>query len=90
MNVYQHPVTLTYVQFGMVAFFAYFSTIFKVIPNTKIRPPTKDIIATSAPLALFQIAGHVFSSIALSRVTVSFAHTIKVRIDQSPLFFLAD
>ncbi|TPX46928.1 hypothetical protein SeLEV6574_g02934 [Synchytrium endobioticum] len=33
--------------------------------------------------ALFQITGHVFSSIALSRVTVSFAHTIKAL---APLF----
>ncbi|TPX37694.1 hypothetical protein SmJEL517_g00735 [Synchytrium microbalum] len=83
MNVYQHPVTLTYVQFAMVAFFAFSTAVLKIIPNTTITWPSRHVLATAAPLSLFQVAGHVFSSVALSMVSVSFAHTIKAL---SPLF----
>jgi hypothetical protein len=36
------------------------------------------IMHMTAPLVGFQVVGHVFSSIAISRVPLSFVHTIKV------------
>lgn len=75
MNAFQFPVTLTFVQFGLVAFWCYVIAVFK---SSSIRSPTHDILKTITPLALFLIVGHVFSSIAISRVPVSLVHTIKV------------
>ncbi|GAN10457.1 TPT-domain-containing protein [Mucor ambiguus] len=80
MNAFQFPVTLTFVQFGLVAFWCYVITVFK---SSRIRSPTHDILKTITPLALFLIVGHVFSSIAISRVPVSLVHTIKAL---APLF----
>lgn len=77
MNAFQFPVTLTFVQFGLVAFWCYVIAVFK---SSRIRSPTNDILKTITPLALFLIVGHVFSSIAISRVPVSLVHTIKVRL----------
>lgn len=77
LNVFKFPVTLTFVQFGLVAMWCYLvAAIFHV---TTIRTPTQKIISTMTPLAAFLIVGHVFSSIAISRVPVSLVHTIKVR-----------
>ncbi|KAK4512221.1 RNA binding protein, heterogenous nuclear RNP-K like protein [Mucor velutinosus] len=80
MNAFQFPVTLTFVQFGLVAFWCY---VIAVIKSSRIRSPTHDILKTITPLALFLIVGHVFSSIAISRVPVSLVHTIKAL---APLF----
>lgn len=44
-----------------------------------IKKVTWPIVKLTYPLALFQIFGHVFSSIAITYVAVSFLHTIKVR-----------
>lgn len=51
----------------------------KTLPFLKygIRPPTKDLIMTTLPLALFQIGGHILSSDATRRIPVSLVHTIK-------------
>lgn len=77
MNAFRFPVTLTFIQFGLVAFWCYLvSAIFK---TTHIRSPTREILKTITPLAVFLIVGHVFSSIAISRVPVSLVHTIKVK-----------
>lgn len=51
--------------------------------GSHIHRPTWDIIKMMAPLTGFLISGHVFSSIAISNVPVSFVHTIKAL---SPLF----
>lgn len=48
-----------------------------------IRYPNRDIIATTFPLALFQIGGHILSSEATEKIPVSLVHTIK---GLSPLF----
>ena len=48
-----------------------------------IRYPTKEVIRTTLPLAIFQIAGHILSSIATEKIPVSLVHTIK---GLSPLF----
>lgn len=48
-----------------------------------IQRPSKDLIATTLPLTVFQIGGHILNSDAMSRVPVSLVHTIK---GLSPLF----
>ncbi|KAI7852361.1 triose-phosphate transporter family-domain-containing protein [Circinella umbellata] len=81
LNMFRFPVTLTFIQFGLVAMWCYgVATLFGV---TQIRSPTRRIAETMAPLAVFLIVGHVFSSIAISRVPVSLVHTIKAL---APLF----
>lgn len=74
---FRYPVTLTYVQFGLVALSCFIVT--RATGITQIRKPDLAIIKTVLPLAGFQIVGHVFSSVAISRVPVSLVHTIKVR-----------
>ena len=43
-----------------------------------IRKPSKHMFHGTFMMSLFQIAGHVFSSMAIARVPVSTVHTIKV------------
>ena len=93
LNVFPKPITLTLIQFAFVSswcvFFAYLAHLFPlletVIPALKhgIRYPTRDVIATTLPLALFQIGGHILSSTATEKIPVSLVHTIK---GLSPLF----
>lgn len=76
MNVFVFPVTLTFIQFGLVAFW---SLVFSLVFQSKnVRSPTAVIVKTIAPLAVFLIVGHIFSSVAISRIPVSLVHTIKV------------
>lgn len=93
LNVFPKPITLTLIQFAFVSswciFFAYLAYIFPplqtAIPALKhgIRYPSRDVIATTLPLALFQIGGHILSSTATEKIPVSLVHTIK---GLSPLF----
>ncbi|KAL2919584.1 hypothetical protein HK105_200496 [Polyrhizophydium stewartii] len=82
LNEYNHPMTLTYIQFGLVALFC-FLTANMGAGFSKLRSPTVEIIRTTVPLALFQVFGHIFSAIAMSYGRISFTHTIKAL---SPLF----
>ncbi|KAH7335488.1 triose-phosphate transporter family-domain-containing protein [Rhizoctonia solani] len=70
MMQFRYPVTLTFVQFAFVS----------------LRAPTRAIIRSTLPMAAFQVGGHIFSSMAISRVPVSTVHTIKAL---SPLFTVA-
>ena len=56
-----------------------------MVPALKhgIRYPTREVITTTLPLALFQLGGHILSSTATSKIPVSLVHTIK---GLSPLF----
>ncbi|KAF9970379.1 suppressor of loss of ypt1 [Actinomortierella ambigua] len=81
MNQFRYPVTLTFIQFVFVSLFCFLSG--SVLRLTDIRRPTIGIIQMTAPLVGFQVVGHVFSSIAISRVPLSVVHTIKAL---SPLF----
>ncbi|KAJ3069876.1 suppressor of loss of ypt1 [Podochytrium sp. JEL0797] len=87
LNVFKYPLTLAWVQFLFVAVGCLVvASIQRLIVGDKtagIRFPTIDAFKTTAPLSLFLISGHAFSSMAISRVPVSFAHTIKAL---SPLF----
>ncbi|KAF9909092.1 suppressor of loss of ypt1 [Lobosporangium transversale] len=81
MNQFRYPVTLTFVQFVFVSLFCFIlGSVFKM---TTIRKPTMGILQMTAPLVGFQVVGHMFSSVAISRVPLSFVHTIKAL---SPLF----
>ena len=93
LNAFPKPVTLTLIQFAFVAFwcifFAYLAHLFPylriAIPALKhgIVLPSRRVIKTTLPLALFQIGGHILSSTATSKIPVSLVHTIK---GLSPLF----
>ncbi|KAF9386309.1 suppressor of loss of ypt1 [Podila verticillata] len=80
MNQFRYPVTLTFIQFLFVSLFCFLSGTMGL---TKIRSPTVGIMQMTAPLVGFQVVGHVFSSVAISRVPLSVVHTIKAL---SPLF----
>ncbi|KAI8918474.1 triose-phosphate transporter family-domain-containing protein [Powellomyces hirtus] len=82
LNQFKYPVTLTYVQFGFVAALSLLASAGNLV-SSRIKRPTWEIVKVVWPMAGFQIAGHVFSSLAIVRVPVSFAHTIKAL---SPLF----
>lgn len=81
MNVFRFPLTLTFVQFGFVSGYCFIWA--NVFGFGRIKYPTRQVIETTMPLSLFQVAGHIFSSLAIARVPVSFVHTIKAL---SPLF----
>ncbi|KAJ9149905.1 Triose-phosphate transporter [Pleurostoma richardsiae] len=93
LNVFDKPATLTLVQFAFVSaccvLFSWLASVFPTlrtaIPALKhgIRPPSVEAIRTTLPLAAFQIAGHLLSSTATSKIPVSLVHTIK---GLSPLF----
>ncbi|KAG9016718.1 suppressor of loss of ypt1 [Tulasnella sp. 427] len=85
MNQFKYPVTLTFVQFGFVSGYCLlFANPW--LGFTKLRKPTKAILRNTLPMAVFQVGGHIFSSMAISRVPVSTVHTIKAL---SPLFTVA-
>ncbi|KAG6335263.1 hypothetical protein ID866_3819 [Astraeus odoratus] len=82
---FSYPVTLTIVQFAFVAVYCLcFMT--PVIRFTRLRFPTRGILMTTLPMGTFQVGGHMFSSMAISRIPVSTVHTIKAL---SPLFTVA-
>ncbi|KAG0304514.1 suppressor of loss of ypt1 [Dissophora globulifera] len=81
MNQFQYPVTLTFVQFWFVSVFCFIAGA--GFNMTRIRRPTKAIVEMTAPLVGFQVVGHVFSSVAISRVPLSVVHTVKAL---TPLF----
>lgn len=77
LNQFRYPVTLTFVQFGFIAMYCLLC-MSPVVQLSKLRPPTKAIIRSTAPMAVFQVGGHIFSSVAIARIPVSTVHTIKV------------
>ncbi|KIH94985.1 solute carrier family 35, member E1 [Sporothrix brasiliensis 5110] len=93
LNAFEKPATLTIVQFAFVSFLCILlSWLARVFPSLKrampvlkhgIRYPDAEIIRTTLPLAGFQIAGHLLSSTATTKISVSLVHTIK---GLSPLF----
>ncbi|KIK61651.1 hypothetical protein GYMLUDRAFT_165678 [Collybiopsis luxurians FD-317 M1] len=85
LTQFRYPITLTFVQFGFVAVYCllFMSPIFRF---ARLRSPTKSILKDTFPMGCFQVGGHVFSSMAISRIPVSTVHTIKAL---SPLFTVA-
>ncbi|KAH8716838.1 triose-phosphate transporter family-domain-containing protein [Phaeosphaeriaceae sp. PMI808] len=81
------PVTLTIVQFAFVSGWCLFlAAMARKFPRLKqtfpflkygIRRPSRELVMTTLPLTCFQIAGHILSADATSRIPVSLVHTIK-------------
>lgn len=86
MNAYRYPVTLTIIQFFFVASYSAICCQ-PVFGLTTLRKPTRAIVRSTLPMAVFQVGGHVFSSVAISRIPVSTVHTIKVR-QTAPFVYL--
>ncbi|RFU24771.1 hypothetical protein B7463_g11563, partial [Scytalidium lignicola] len=93
LNTFAKPATLTLIQFAFVSSYCFFfSYLASVYPSIKtkvpalrqgIRYPSREVIRTTLPLAVFQIGGHLLSSTATAKIPVSLVHTIK---GLSPLF----
>lgn len=79
MNQFRFPITLTFIQFAFVAGYCLLCTS-KPIGLSRFRYPTRQILRNTFPMALFQVGGHIFSSMAISRIPVSTVHTIKVSL----------
>jgi solute carrier family 35 protein E1 len=83
MNQFRYPVTLTFVQFFFVASYcALFMS--PLVGFSNFRKPTRAIFNATLPMGAFQVGGHIFSSMAISRIPVSTVHTIKVRMPGPP------
>ncbi|PFH51860.1 hypothetical protein AMATHDRAFT_141742 [Amanita thiersii Skay4041] len=82
---FRYPITLTFVQFGFIAVYCLLF-MSPLIRFTKLRMPSKAILQSTLPMGMFQVGGHMFSSMAISRIPVSTVHTIKAL---SPLFTVA-
>lgn len=85
LNQFRYPVTLTFVQFGFVAFYCLLF-MSPIIRFSRLRQPTKAILKSTIPMGIFQVGGHVFSSMAISTIPVSTVHTIKVSFGTTPDF----
>jgi len=78
LDQFRYPVTLTIIQFGFVASCCLL-IMTPAINFSRLRPPTVAILKATLPMGAFQVGGHMFSSMAISRIHVSTVHTIKVR-----------
>ncbi|KAG6897826.1 hypothetical protein C0992_010631 [Termitomyces sp. T32_za158] len=85
LTQFRYPITLTFIQFGFVAIYCLLF-MSPLIRFSKFRAPSQTIIKSTLPMGMFQVGGHMFSSIAISRIPVSTVHTIKAL---SPLFTVA-
>ncbi len=83
LNQFRYPVTLTFVQFGFVAAYCLFF-MSPIIRFSRMRRPTQAILKDTLPMGCFQVGGHIFSSMAISRIPVSTTHTIKVSAHKRP------
>ena len=77
LEQFRYPVTLTIIQFGFVAFCCLI-IMSPAINFSKLRSPTAAILRATLPMGAFQVGGHMFSSMAISRIHVSTVHTVKV------------
>ncbi|KAK9378552.1 triose-phosphate transporter family-domain-containing protein [Kockiozyma suomiensis] len=94
LNVFPYPITLSMLQFGFVVAWALVTSSLtrsplpgmkRLLPfsHSGITRPTRVVVLSVAPMAVFQLSGHIFSHIATSKIPVSLVHTIK---GLSPLF----
>ncbi|ORY74374.1 triose-phosphate transporter family-domain-containing protein, partial [Protomyces lactucae-debilis] len=89
LNALDAPVTLTLVQFFFVAawtaLLAQLGFIFRLgfLGTSPIRRIDMHVWRATAPMSLFVLGGHLFSSFATSKIPVSTVHTIKAL---SPMF----
>lgn len=83
LNQFRYPVTLTFVQFGFVAAYCLLF-MSPIVRFSRLRSPSRAILRDTLPMGCFQVGGHIFSSMAISRIPVSTTHTIKVSAHQRP------
>ena len=79
LDKFKYPVTLTFIQFAFVAGYCLLFTS-PLIQFSRLKKPTRAIFESTLPMGAFQVGGHIFSSMAISRIPVSTTHTIKVRL----------
>lgn len=90
LQVFNYPVSLTMVQFMYAALFSaalvllctQFSSLARALPKNTVSTaglvgPTRAVLQCTAPMACFQIVGHIFSHSATSQIPVSLVHAIK-------------
>jgi Triose-phosphate Transporter family len=85
---FNYPVTLTFVQFGFIAGWCLLLALVQQLrgpshsalfgAKSGIRAPSRQVLLTTLPMTFFQIAGHIFGSLATSEIPVSVVHTVKV------------
>lgn len=90
LTKFKYPVTLTFIQFGFISGWCMFLAVIQQFRGKNshalfgarhgIRYPTREIIIATLPMSLFQIGGHIFGSLATSKIPVSVVHTVKVPI----------
>jgi solute carrier family 35, member E1 len=90
---FKYPVTLTFIQFGFISGWCLLLALIQQLRGSSsralfgarhgIRYPTWEIIMTTLPMSFFQIAGHIFGSLATSQIPVSVVHTVKVLLCKS-------
>ena len=85
LNQFRYPVTLTLVQFFFVASYCILF-MSPAVRFSRFRRPSKGVLQSTLYMGLFQVGGHMASSMAISRIPVSTTHTIKAL---SPLFTVA-
>lgn len=99
LDCFPYPISLSMMQFVLAAFLGLstiqmaqiYPAIHKSLPrgfisNGGIRFPTQQILVATAPMGVFQLAGHIFSHMSTQVIPVSLVHTIKAL---SPLFTVA-
>lgn len=89
LNALDAPATLTIVQFFFVAawtaFLAQVGSAFQLkwLGTAPVRRPDSHVWRSTAPMSLFVLTGHLFSSMATSKIPVATVHTVKAL---SPFF----
>lgn len=78
LNRARFPITLTIVQFAFVSGLCWLISRRQLGMGHRLRRPTRQIVVHTLPMAAFQVGGHIFGSLAISRVPVSTVHSIKV------------
>lgn len=78
LNRARFPITLTIVQFAFVSGLCWLISRRQLGLGHRLRRPTRQIVVHTLPMAAFQVGGHIFGSLAISRVPVSTVHSIKV------------
>ncbi|KAK8843433.1 hypothetical protein IAR55_007090 [Kwoniella newhampshirensis] len=68
LNNFKYPVTLTIIQFFFVAAYCLVVSRKELGWTGRLRSPTKAILRGTLPMAAFQVGGHIFGSMAISRV----------------------
>jgi hypothetical protein len=84
---FRYPITLTFVQFGFVSLYCAI-LMSPLIRFSRMRTLSLAIVKDTLPMGVFQVGGHIFASVAISRIPVSTVHTIKVWMFDASMFVI--